>query len=158
DLGVAEILRPVADEAFDALRAQALHVGAVRLVGTLHAVAEIGEHLRDAAHADAADADEMHQADRFRHLHARCPFLKSATPTPPAIASVRSASNRAASGFPAERAAAAMESSRALSSIMALISADRRSGDRLSWRCTSAPPAFASAAAFAAWSWSSACG
>ena len=73
DFGVAEVLGAVADEALDALVAQALHVGAVGLVGALHAVAEIVQHLGDAAHADAADADEMHQADRLRHLHARAP-------------------------------------------------------------------------------------
>ena len=61
-----------------------------------------------------------------------------------------------ASGLPAERAAAAIDSSRALSSMMPPRRAESRSGDRLSWRCTSAPPARASASAFAAWSWSSA--
>jgi hypothetical protein len=29
------------------------------------------QHFGDAAHADAADADEMHKADRLRHLHVR---------------------------------------------------------------------------------------
>ena len=75
DFGLAEVLGPVADEALDALFAQALHIGAVGLVGALHAVAEIAQHLGDAAHADAADADEMHQPDRLRHLHAVIPFL-----------------------------------------------------------------------------------
>ena len=75
-LGVAEILGAVADEAFDALVAQPLHIGAVGLVGALHAVAEIVQHLGDAAHADAADADEMHQADGLRHLHARVSLLE----------------------------------------------------------------------------------
>ncbi len=59
----------MADEALDALFAQPLDVGAIGLVGALHAVAEIAQHLGDAAHADAANADEMHQADGLRHLH-----------------------------------------------------------------------------------------
>ena len=72
--GVAEIFGAVADEALDALVAQPLHIGAVGLVGALHAIAEIVQHLGDAAHADAADADEMHQADGLRHLHAALPL------------------------------------------------------------------------------------
>ncbi len=39
--GVAEVLRLVADKDFDALIAQALHVGAVGLIRSLHAMAEI---------------------------------------------------------------------------------------------------------------------
>jgi hypothetical protein len=42
----------------------------VGLVGALHLVAQIVQHLGDAAHADAADSDEMHKADILRHLHA----------------------------------------------------------------------------------------
>ena len=63
DLGVAEVFGAMADEALDALVAQPLDIGAVGLVGALHLVAEIVQHLGDAAHADAADADEMHQPD-----------------------------------------------------------------------------------------------
>ena len=74
---VAEVFGAVADEALDALVAQPLHIGAVGLVGALHAIAEIVQHLGDAAHADAADADEMHEADCLRHLHCRAPFLNS---------------------------------------------------------------------------------
>ena len=70
-LGVADVLGLVADEALDAFIAQPLHIGAVRLIGALHLVAEIVQHLGDAAHADAADADEMNEADRLWHLHAR---------------------------------------------------------------------------------------
>ena len=69
DGGVVEVLGLVADEALDALVAQALDVGAVGLVGALHLVAEVVQHLGDAGHADAADADEVHGADVARHLH-----------------------------------------------------------------------------------------
>ena len=47
----------------DALIAQALDVGALGDVRALHRIAEIDQHLGDAAHADAADADEMDRAD-----------------------------------------------------------------------------------------------
>ena len=66
DPGVAEILGRVADRDLDALLAQPLDVGALGLIGALHDVAEIDHHLGDAAHADAADADEMHRADVAR--------------------------------------------------------------------------------------------
>jgi len=77
-LGVAEVLGAVPHEAGDALVAQPLQIGAVRLVRALDAVAEIVQHLGDAAHADPANADEMHQADALRHLHARFFSLNSA--------------------------------------------------------------------------------
>ena len=69
----------MADEALDALVAQPLHIGAVGLVRTLHRVAEIVQHLGDAAHADAADPDEMDEADRLRHLHCRVTFVNCET-------------------------------------------------------------------------------
>jgi hypothetical protein len=46
----------------DAGIAQALHIGAVGDVAALHLVAQIVQHLGDAGHADAADADEMDPA------------------------------------------------------------------------------------------------
>ena len=64
------MLGGMTDMDFDALVAQPLHIGAFRLVRALHLVAEIVEHLGNAAHADAADADKMHQADGLWHLHA----------------------------------------------------------------------------------------
>src|SRR5579883_632586 len=51
--------RRIADGDQHAEIAQPLDVGALGLVGALHHVAEIDQHLGDAAHADAADADEM---------------------------------------------------------------------------------------------------
>ena len=52
------------------LPAQPLDIGALGDVGALHLVAEIDQHLGDAAHADAADADEMHRPDLARQPHA----------------------------------------------------------------------------------------
>src|SRR5690606_16073234 len=142
----------------DALVAQALHIGAVGLVGALHLIAQIVQHLCDAAHADAANADEMHDADCLRHLHARILPLNAATDWPDAIASVRSASNRVASGRPADLAAAAIAARRSGASSRAPTSPAIFCGVSVDWAWTSAPPAAASAAALAAWSWSSACG
>ena len=71
DFGRAEVLGRMADEDVDALLAQALDIGAFGLVGALHGVAEIVQHLGDPAHSDAADADEVHPPDCLRHLHAR---------------------------------------------------------------------------------------
>ncbi|MNV79598.1 hypothetical protein D3C71_1731570 [compost metagenome] len=70
DFGITEIVGFVADENLDPLVAKALDVGTVRLVGTLHLVSEIVQHFGDTAHADAADADEMYEADGLGHLHA----------------------------------------------------------------------------------------
>ena len=74
-LGLAQIPGAVADETFDALVAQPLDIGAVGLIGALDRVAEIVQHLGNTAHADAADADEMHDAYALRHLHVEAPWL-----------------------------------------------------------------------------------
>jgi hypothetical protein len=68
--GVTEIGGRMADMHLDALIPQPLHIGAFGLIRALNLVAEIVQHLGDAAHADAADADKVHQADCLRHLHA----------------------------------------------------------------------------------------
>src|SRR5206468_1461525 len=51
------------------LVAEPLHVGTVSNVRTGHCISEIDQHLGNAAHANAADADEMHQTDVARQLH-----------------------------------------------------------------------------------------
>ena len=61
--------RVVADEHGRAALAQALDVGVVASVRALHRVAEIDQHLGDAGHADAADADEMDGAELARQFH-----------------------------------------------------------------------------------------
>ena len=68
--GVADIGRVMADEHGRALLAQALDVGVVARVRALHLVAEVEQHLGDAGHADAADADEMDGAELARQFHA----------------------------------------------------------------------------------------
>ena len=70
DRGRAEIGRVVADEDGRALLAQALDVGVVARVRALDLMAEVEQHLGDARHADAADADEMDGADLARQFHA----------------------------------------------------------------------------------------
>ena len=52
----------MADRDRDAEPAQALDVGVLGDVGALHAMAEVVQHLGDAAHADAADPDEVDAA------------------------------------------------------------------------------------------------
>ena len=77
DLRIAEVLRLVADMHVDAALAQAGDVVVVGEVGALHLVAQRRHHLGDAAHADAADADEMDGADVAREFHGLfpCEFL-----------------------------------------------------------------------------------
>src|SRR5262245_49110456 len=116
----------MADEAVDAFVAQPLHIGAVRLVRALHAVTEIVQHFGDPAHAD-----EMHRSNCPRHLHSRAASLNSDTVFLDAIASVRSASNRAASGWPADFADCAMAASLAGSLIRSPIRAASLSGDNV---------------------------
>jgi hypothetical protein len=63
------VFRLVTDDDFDAFVAQTFDVGAIRNVGAGDAVSEIGEHFGDAAHANAADAHEMHRTDVARQFH-----------------------------------------------------------------------------------------
>src|SRR5919106_4237104 len=52
----------VPDQAGDAVGAQALQIGAVLEVASLHAITARMHHLGDGAHADAADAYDVKQA------------------------------------------------------------------------------------------------
>ena len=70
-VGAVDVLGLVADHDLDALLAQPLDVGVVGGVRALHGVAEIAQHLGDAAHADAADADEVDGSDFARQSHGR---------------------------------------------------------------------------------------
>ena len=60
-------LWPTAD--LDALVAQPRDIGALGGVRALHGVAEIAQDLGDAAHADAADPDEVDGSDLARQSH-----------------------------------------------------------------------------------------
>ncbi len=66
-MGVFQIVGIVADMHGDAHGAQPLDVGILGHVAALHLVAQIVHDLGDAAHADAADADEMDGADVERN-------------------------------------------------------------------------------------------
>ena len=59
------------DQAADIVRAQAIEIGALLEVAPLHLVAAGVHDLGDGAHADAADADDVHEAGlrRLRHVH-----------------------------------------------------------------------------------------
>jgi hypothetical protein len=67
--GVADLRRVMADEHARATFAQALDIGVVARVRALHLVTDIDQHLGDAGHADAADADEMNGAELARQFH-----------------------------------------------------------------------------------------
>ncbi len=68
-VGAVYVFRLVTDGDFDAFVTQAIDVGTVRDVRPRHVVAEVGQHLGDPAHANAADADKMHRTDVARQLH-----------------------------------------------------------------------------------------
>ena len=70
DLGAGQILRRVADGDFMPLSRSRLTLALSVWSEPCTRIAEIGQHLGDAAHADAADADEMHRADVARQFHA----------------------------------------------------------------------------------------
>ena len=68
-VGAVDVLGLVADDDRDALLAQPLDIGAFGGIRALHGVAEIAQHLGDAAHADAADPDEVDGSDLARQSH-----------------------------------------------------------------------------------------
>ena len=72
-IGAGDVFGLVADRDLDALVAQPVDIGALGSVGALHGIAEIAQHLGDAAHADAADPDEMDGSDLARQSHAFIP-------------------------------------------------------------------------------------
>ena len=63
DLGGIEIFRAMADRDANAEFSEPLCIGALGEIAALHLVTEIVQDLGDAAHADAADPDEMQGAD-----------------------------------------------------------------------------------------------
>jgi hypothetical protein len=60
----------VADRNPDAFLAQPRDIAAFGRVRALHGVTEIAQDLGDAAHADAADPDEVDGSDLARQSHA----------------------------------------------------------------------------------------
>src|SRR4051794_21800296 len=68
-VGAGDVLAPVPDADGYAFFAQTIDIGAFRGVRALHRVAEIAEHLGDAAHADAADPDEVDGSDLAGQSH-----------------------------------------------------------------------------------------
>src|SRR5690606_977768 len=117
-LGVADILRVMADHAAYALFAQPRDIRAIRCVRALHRIAQLVQQLRHGRHADAADADKMKRAEFFRKdaHYFPIPFI------------TRSASRSAASGRPKDRDAAAAATSAAGSCMNSTNLADRAAG------------------------------
>jgi hypothetical protein len=107
-----DVRRVMADEHLDAQRRQAARGRAVALVGARHRVAEVVQDLGDAAHAGAADADEMDAFDCV--LHAQSFDLSS------------SATRAAACGRASARAFSAIASSAGRSGLQQIGQALRR--------------------------------
>src|SRR5206468_459168 len=59
----------------DALLAQPRDIAAFGGVRALHGITQITQHLGDAAHADAADPDEMNGSDLARQSHEAFPIV-----------------------------------------------------------------------------------
>src|SRR4029450_5631335 len=100
----------MADLDGDAHGAQALDVGVVGLIAAAHLVAEAVHDLSDAAHADAADADEVDHAHGKGELHHHAASFLS--PLPRMSEVTRSARRAAASRRPRARATSAARPSR----------------------------------------------
>ena len=67
DVSVADIFRLVPFGEFNAHLLQPISHARVFEIGTRHAEAEVDQHLCDAGHADAADADEMNVLNATKH-------------------------------------------------------------------------------------------
>src|SRR5690606_8613846 len=105
--------------------AEALHIGVLGEIAALHLVADVMHDLGDAAHADAADSDEMDAADiegvPFLHAAVLSSLSTGSAARGPRATislSTRSARSAAALGRPTPRAASA--------------AAARRDGSRIS--------------------------
>src|SRR6185312_6472126 len=93
----------VPDHDRDAERREAGGVAAFGKVAALHLVAEVVQHLGDAAHADAADADKMDEAEPLgQRSHAA-----RSSPFAGASSSINAARRSAASSRAKRREAAA---------------------------------------------------
>src|ERR1700722_6356973 len=73
-IGAGDVLGLVADIDGDALVAQTADIAAFGSIRALHGVAEIAQHLGNAAHADAADTDEVNGSDFARQSHGLVPW------------------------------------------------------------------------------------
>ena len=69
--GSGDVLGAMAFEDDGAQRGQAMRDRRRLQVGAGNLVAEVQQHLGDAAHADAADADEMHALNFGKHGSSR---------------------------------------------------------------------------------------
>ncbi len=131
EIRIADVIAAVSDEDLRAEATQALCDAGVLQVGTLHRVAEIQQHLGDAAHADAADADEVDAID-LPH-----PILHAASPS----SRHSSATRRVASGRASSRASVARDITNSRSSMHRAISVARRSGVSSACGISTAAPA-----------------
>ena len=127
-------------------------------VRALHAVAEIDQHLGDAAHADAADADEMDRSDVARHLHAVASFPCRWSCVPRPSRPDRRAGRPHRAGRSARAAAAAVGEPPRIGDELGEIVRQPVRGSCRAARPSSRRRPRASTSALAFWSWSSAWG
>ena len=132
--------------------AEPLHVAALAEIGALHRVALLVQDLRDAAHADAADADEVDRADgEWHQSHRATSRGVSEKATLGTNDSTASAMRSAASGRASRRAASRIAASRSGFARRASSVAARRSADASVCGSRSAASDWASAVALAVW-------
>jgi hypothetical protein len=103
-IGRRGVLRVVADRDADALRRQAARRRAFAEIGAADLVALVGQHLGDARHAGAADADEVDALDLVLH---GLPFLRASSAQACATTAVASGRARRAPSRPSAPAAGA---------------------------------------------------
>src|SRR5690606_37484101 len=141
-VGAGDVLRPVAEEDGGAEPGETLGIGIRLEVGAGDVVALVEQHLGDAAHAAAADADEVDMADaaHLGHVVAVVQYRAHAV-APRAIRSSQSAAtSRAAVVRARARPRSAMAGSRAPSRGSAAKRAAGCSGVNSRWCTNSAAP------------------
>ena len=119
-------------------------------IGTRNAVAEIEQHLGDAAHADAADADKVYALELGKHWREKSLGYR-VPPGTPATRAARDAIRAAASGWAKHRAASDIFASRGRSRNIVVISFSSRSLVSSDCGSNRAAPASASVAALRVW-------
>src|SRR4051794_34809436 len=92
----------MADPDPDTKPGEPARIAAFGLIASLHPVTEIVQHLGDAAHPDAADADKMYRPDRVRQ---RSHAARSSPANPDCTSPNTSAASRSAASLGVKRRA-----------------------------------------------------
>src|SRR5581483_11496349 len=154
DIRIADMRGGMADAHVDTKLTQALRRRRFAAIRAGHGIAEVVQHLGDAAHAHAANADEMHAAESAHQV-----FVSEQTARRHAATSTQArAMSAAASGLASVRAASAMAMSLARSPSSAVKRCARSFVFKSRSWINSAAPAATSASALRVWWSSTACG